>query len=431
MVCAAPRACCAGLPLHPGDVARCAREWVLYLCRAASAALAASITASCREPRRARAHALTPAARAPHARAAESSGEQWSAVQNVQSVLLSIQSLMHDKPYHNEPNFEADDGSGDIERYNDKIAHETLRVAVVEVMEDTLDARPTPNGAVASFADLRKQLFLMQHDNYVKTLERWAASAASHVRDGRQFKMMPFECSTNGMRGSFAWRNVGERLRALRKRVDEEMDGWRQIGVEQAALARSGSAIGLSPAVSTVREQLAKLHADPPELCFLGPGEENALVWEVSLLGPEGTSFEGGCFQLEILFPPNYPDSCARRAPCAPAPIRRRLRVRTAAHPRRLAPARPRFNPPPRARRAQLAANPLHDEHISPEHLARGRAVPAHAAAVARGRAAATQRQTAARGGARAAAAQARPGADHAPERGRGRAVLLDGRGVA
>ena len=69
---------------------------------------------------------------------AEHSGEQWSAVQSVQSVLLSIQSLLNDAPYHNEPSFEADDGSGDPQRYNDKILHETLRVAVCEVMEETL-----------------------------------------------------------------------------------------------------------------------------------------------------------------------------------------------------------------------------------------------------------------------------------------------------
>lgn len=47
---------------------------------------------------------------------AESSGEMWSAVQSISSVLLSIQSLLHDAPYHNEPNFEKDDGSGDPQK---------------------------------------------------------------------------------------------------------------------------------------------------------------------------------------------------------------------------------------------------------------------------------------------------------------------------
>eukprot|EP00966_Prymnesium_polylepis_P032968 767119-Prymnesium_polylepis.1 len=51
---------------------------------------------------------------------AEHSGEQWSAVQSVQSILLSIQSLMHDLPYHNEPSFEQDDGSGDVQRWGSR-----------------------------------------------------------------------------------------------------------------------------------------------------------------------------------------------------------------------------------------------------------------------------------------------------------------------
>lgn len=79
---------------------------------------------------------------------AEHSGEQWSAVQSSQSILLSIQSLMNDAPYHNEPSFEADDGSGDVQRYNEKITHESVRVAVCEVMEDTVENRAvSSNGA--------------------------------------------------------------------------------------------------------------------------------------------------------------------------------------------------------------------------------------------------------------------------------------------
>jgi ubiquitin-protein ligase len=79
---------------------------------------------------------------------AEHSGEQWSAVQSSQSILLSIQSLMNDAPYHNEPSFEADDGSGDVQRYNEKISHESVRVAVCEVMEDTVENRAvSSNGA--------------------------------------------------------------------------------------------------------------------------------------------------------------------------------------------------------------------------------------------------------------------------------------------
>ena len=71
----------------------------------------------------------------------------WSAVQSVSSVLMSIQSLLHDAPYHNEPSFEKDDGSGDPQRYNHKILHETLRVGVCEVCgRDAAEMQPgAPN----------------------------------------------------------------------------------------------------------------------------------------------------------------------------------------------------------------------------------------------------------------------------------------------
>lgn len=80
-------------------------------------------------------------------------GPSWSPAQCLASVLLSIQSLMSEKPYHNEPGFEKVDDrrrcsvhsnvslvlqerrEGAVQAYNDIIRHETLRVAVCEVME--------------------------------------------------------------------------------------------------------------------------------------------------------------------------------------------------------------------------------------------------------------------------------------------------------
>ena len=84
------------------------------------------------------------------------SGEQWSAVQNAQSVMVSIQSLMDDMPYHNEPGFEKESLSGGKGRrsvtaealektcakYNLKITHETMRIAVCDVLDEV--APPPP-----------------------------------------------------------------------------------------------------------------------------------------------------------------------------------------------------------------------------------------------------------------------------------------------
>ena len=128
---------------------------------------------------------------------AEHSGEQWSAAQSVQSILLSIQSLLHDAPYHNEPSFERDDGSGDPQRYNEKIYHETLRVAVCEVMQDTLEQRSMSANGVqpAVFDNVRRMFFLMCYEQCLEELQR--RSARKELKDGGAFKMMAFECPNN------------------------------------------------------------------------------------------------------------------------------------------------------------------------------------------------------------------------------------------
>lgn len=54
-------------------------------------------------------------------------GPGWSQVQTMLSTLLSIQSLMNSKPYHNEPGYDKERHEGDVEKYNQCIQHETLR----------------------------------------------------------------------------------------------------------------------------------------------------------------------------------------------------------------------------------------------------------------------------------------------------------------
>ena len=56
-------------------------------------------------------------------------GPGWSPAQTLSSVLLSVQSLMGERPYANEPGFEVARSEAAVEDYNNVIAHETLRVA--------------------------------------------------------------------------------------------------------------------------------------------------------------------------------------------------------------------------------------------------------------------------------------------------------------
>ena len=50
-------------------------------------------------------------------------------------LLLNLQSLMNEKPYHNEPGFKTERSKGAVHKYNLYLRHETLRVAVADMLE--------------------------------------------------------------------------------------------------------------------------------------------------------------------------------------------------------------------------------------------------------------------------------------------------------
>lgn len=64
------------------------------------------------------------------------SGPSWCVVQNLSSVLLSIQSLLNENPLYNEPGYESGSSKVDLRQvldYNEAIRHECLRVAVLDL----------------------------------------------------------------------------------------------------------------------------------------------------------------------------------------------------------------------------------------------------------------------------------------------------------
>ncbi|XP_064396848.1 ubiquitin-conjugating enzyme E2 Z-like [Halichondria panicea] len=124
-------------------------------------------------------------------------GPPWSPTQSLQSVLLSIQTLMNEKPYHNEPGFEREHNPGEVEHYNDIIRHETLRVAVCDALEN--------NKCPPDLFELKKSTFVSLYECYMAT----ATETASRL-DGQPM-MDPFRIN----KGTFNFKKIISRLEKL------------------------------------------------------------------------------------------------------------------------------------------------------------------------------------------------------------------------
>jgi ubiquitin-conjugating enzyme E2 G1 len=61
--------------------------------------------------------------------------------------------------------------------------------------------------------------------------------------------------------------------------------------------------------VDLVRRVLPEMSRNPPEGVSVGLGDdENIFNWEILLVGPPDTLYEGGFFKAVLEFPPNFPN---------------------------------------------------------------------------------------------------------------------------
>ncbi|KAI9778156.1 MAG: hypothetical protein M1839_008365 [Geoglossum umbratile] len=258
-------------------------------------------------------------------------GEEWSSAQGLESILISIQSLMSSNPYENEPGFEdakSENDQKNIADYVAKIRHETLRISVIQRLEDYLGINPdgtvqaplssasddsgdgedaTPDDlspVFEPFKDLCKRRFLWYYDSYLLTI----SENKGKVTDGQPFAKMPFECTGNGMEGKFGYPELERRLKFIREMLDKETENWATEGL----LAKKKET-GVAANLQRQFEQTVEFYKKEESVTLdIGLVNNNPFVWQITYFGRPMTNLDGGLFKIRIFFSPRFPEEQPR-----------------------------------------------------------------------------------------------------------------------
>ncbi|EGD85859.2 hypothetical protein H112_06778 [Trichophyton rubrum D6] len=257
-----------------------------------------------------------------------SSGEQWSSAQGLESILISIQSLMSANPYENEPGFENSKSPTDLkamDNYIAKIRHENIRISVIQRLEDWLGILPDgtimpPTDEITEdeemfedeysqppfepFKDLCKRRFLWYYETYKNTM----AEAETKCPVGSRFQRMQFEFTGNTMDGHFNYTELTKRLDAIKNAIMKETDSWAEMG-RKAIKNETRIAVNLQRQYEQIVEDLKNKRHFTIDISL---DEGNPLVWMLTYFGRPMTHLDGGIFRIKIALSPNFPDEQPR-----------------------------------------------------------------------------------------------------------------------
>ncbi|KAI4188763.1 MAG: hypothetical protein LQ346_005243 [Caloplaca aetnensis] len=255
-------------------------------------------------------------------------GEQWSSAQGLESILISIQSLMSSNPYENEPGFENANSPEDKKNqaaYVAKIRHETLRLAVIQPLESWLNIHldgtvdefpplekpmrteydePDPEPPFEPFKDLCKRRFIWYYDSYLSTIEH----ASKQVEVDESFVIMPFEGGGNTMAGKFNYPELQRRLRFIRQVLDLETQYWSKEG--QVSMKNESS---MASSLLRLFERVSESYRRNDMVTMdVELEDKNPFVWILTYFGRLMTNLDGGMFRIKMTISPRFPDEQPR-----------------------------------------------------------------------------------------------------------------------
>ena len=152
-------------------------------------------------------------------------GPPWSPVLNLTTVLLSIQSLMNEEPFYNEPGYESfrnankDKFVTQSRNYNEVIQHQTIKYAVIEMLKGGGDGEKMPR-------PLREAMETHFRKN-LNTLQQRIIKLTS--------KVGPFNDAHFSNKGSFEYPKLLEELSNLKSQFNINDNGDNAVSTSTTA----------------------------------------------------------------------------------------------------------------------------------------------------------------------------------------------------
>lgn len=207
-----------------------------------------------------------------------------------------------------------------------QILHETLRIAVIFVLENYLgihsdgsvddfpelvefstrteyDVDP-PTPPFEPFKDLCKRRFLWYYDSYLNSI----TEAEKTVEPNQDFVIMPFEGGGNTMGGRFNYPELRRRLELIRTVIQRETEYWVREGAMQVRKDTT-----LASMMERQFQQILESYKKNDNVTLdLEMIEKNPFHWQLTYIGRPMTNLDGGMFRLKLTFSPRFPEEQPR-----------------------------------------------------------------------------------------------------------------------